>query len=102
MIHVVAIITAKPGQRAAVLSAFKAHMPTVRAELGCLEYVLAVDANASGLQTPLGKDSFVVVEKWANLGSLKAHARSTQMAAYFEAVKTSVMARAVHVLEEPV
>ena len=31
MIHVVAIITAKPGQRAAVLALFNANVPAVRA-----------------------------------------------------------------------
>lgn len=38
MIHVVAIITAKPGQREAVLEAFRANVPAVQAEAGCIEY----------------------------------------------------------------
>ncbi|MEK9776872.1 MAG: antibiotic biosynthesis monooxygenase, partial [Quisquiliibacterium sp.] len=35
MIHVLAIITAKPGQRAAILQAFRDNMPAVHAEQGC-------------------------------------------------------------------
>ena len=44
MIHVIAVLTAKPGQRAAVLDAFRANVPAVLAEAGCLEYAPVVDA----------------------------------------------------------
>jgi len=46
MIHVVAIITAKPGMRGQILEAFHANMPAVHAEAGCIEYGPAVDAKA--------------------------------------------------------
>ncbi len=46
MIHVVAIITAKPGMREAILKEFRANMPAVHAEKGCIEYGPAVDAEA--------------------------------------------------------
>ena len=36
MIHVLAIITAKPGMREAVLKEFRANMPAVHAEQGCV------------------------------------------------------------------
>ena len=42
MIHVVAIITAKPGQRAAVLEHFRANVPAVRAEALTLEQSAAL------------------------------------------------------------
>jgi quinol monooxygenase YgiN len=48
MIHVVAVITAHPGQRARVLEAFLANTAAVRAEDGCIEYTATVDAD--GLQ----------------------------------------------------
>ncbi|MBX9593618.1 MAG: antibiotic biosynthesis monooxygenase, partial [Roseomonas sp.] len=38
MIHVLAIITTKPGMRDAVLEAFRANRPAVHAEDGCIEY----------------------------------------------------------------
>ena len=37
MIHVLAVITAKPGLRAQGLEHFHANMPAVHAEAGCLE-----------------------------------------------------------------
>ncbi len=101
MIHVVAIITTKPGQRADVLTAFNANVAAVRAEAGCLEYVPVIDAADAGrMQTALGDDSFIVVEKWESLDALRAHARSPHMAAYGEAVKDMLATRAVHVLSE--
>ena len=82
MLHVVAIITAKPGQRDAVLEAFRANVPAVHAEDGCIEYGATVDADFGGIQTKFGPDTFVVVEKWASAEALKAHAASPHMAAY--------------------
>ena len=38
MIHVIAVITAKPGQRESILTHFRANVPAVRAEKGCIEY----------------------------------------------------------------
>ena len=38
MIHVLAIITAKPGMRGAILKEFHANIPAVHAENGCIEY----------------------------------------------------------------
>ena len=68
MIHVVAIITAKPGQRAAVLEAFAANRPAVLAEAGCIEYGAAVDVENMGTAA-YGPDTFVVIEKWESAGS---------------------------------
>jgi quinol monooxygenase YgiN len=99
MIHVIAIITTKPGQRAKVLEHFRANMPAVHAEKGCIEYVPTIDADNMGpIQTPCGADSFVVVEKWATLDDLKAHAVAPHMKAYGEKVKDMVTARVIHVL----
>jgi len=50
MIHVIAVITARPGKREAILQAFRANVPAVRAEKGCIEYGAAVDA-AYGAKT---------------------------------------------------
>ena len=101
MIHVVALITAKPGQRAAVLAAFKANVPAVHAEAGCIEYVPVIDVPDVGpMQAALGEDSFMVVEKWQTAEALRAHAASPHMAAYAAATKEMIAGRAVHVLEE--
>ena len=96
MIHVLAILTAKPGKRAAVLEAFQANVPAVHAEDGCIEYTAVVDVE--GADPAFGPDTFVVVEKWESMAALKAHAASAHMGAYGEKVKDLMAARAVHVL----
>ena len=81
MIHVLAIITTQPGQRDAVLTAFRANMAAVHAEDGCIEYGPATDTPGAGaIQTPLGPDSFAVIEKWASIDALRAHAAAPHMA----------------------
>ena len=98
-VHVVAVITAKSGQRDAVLEAFRANVPAVLAEDGCIEYAATVDADGVGpLQTRFGDDTFVVVEKWASLDALGAHARSAHMKAYAAKTRDMIAERAVHVL----
>jgi quinol monooxygenase YgiN len=99
MIHVVAIITAKPGMREAILKEFRANMPAVHAEQGCIEYGPAIDAEGVGkIQTPFGEDSFVVIEKWESLEALKAHGAAPHMAAYAARTKDMIASRVIHVL----
>ncbi|PWS37050.1 antibiotic biosynthesis monooxygenase [Falsiroseomonas bella] len=99
MIHVIAVITTKPGMREAVLREFRANMPAVHAEQGCIEYGPAVDAEGAGaIQTAFGADSFVVIEKWESLAALKAHAAAPHMAAYAARVKEMIASRVIHVL----
>ena len=99
MIHVVAIVTAKPGQRDAVLAAFRENMPLVQAEAGCVEYTPVVDTPEVGrIQTRLGDDSFAVLEKWESPQALAAHAAAPHMAAYGARVKDMLLSRVIHVL----
>ena len=83
MIHVVAIITAYPGQRSKVHEA-----PGLPASMATL-----------------GADTFVVIEKWADLAALQAHAVAAAVAvaphmkAYAAQVKALTAARVIHVLE---
>ncbi len=100
MIHVVAIITAKPGQREAILKEFRANMPAVHAEKGCIEYGPTVDAEGmGGFQAKFGPDTFVVIEKWASAEALKAHAAAPHMAAYAAKTKERIASRVIHVLQ---
>lgn len=99
MIHVLAVITSQPGQRATVLEAFRANMPAVHAEEGCIEYGPAVDAPGAGaIQTELGPDTFMVVEKWSTMATLAAHGASAHMKAYAAKTKPMVASRVIHVL----
>jgi quinol monooxygenase YgiN len=99
MVHVIAVITAKPGKRDAILKEFRANVPNVLAEKGCIEYGPAVDADpAPGFQAKLGPDTFMVVEKWETMDALKAHAAAPHMAAYAAKVKDLIAARTIHIL----
>jgi quinol monooxygenase YgiN len=99
MIHVVAILTAHPGQRAAVLAAFRENMPAVHAEAGCIAYQPVVDAEDIGpMQARIGEDSFMVIETWASAAALQSHAAAPHMAEYGRKTKGLLASRVIHVL----
>ena len=99
MIHVLAIITAKPGKRADVLAAFRDIVPRVRAEAGCIEYGAAVDAEGVGsFQARLGADTYAVVEKWASPAALAAHSAAPHMTEFRNRTKELIASRVIHVL----
>lgn len=97
MIHVVAIITAKPGMRDAILKEFRANMPAVHAEQGCIEYGPAIDTANSPAK--YGDDTFLVIEKWESPDHLKAHAASAHMAAYGAKTREMIASRVIHILQ---
>ena len=98
-VHVVAFITAKSGQRDQLLELFRANVPAVRAEDGCIEYQATVDTEGvGGFQSEVGPDTFVVVEQWASLEALKTHAAAPHMAAYAAKAKDLIAERVIHVL----
>jgi quinol monooxygenase YgiN len=98
-VHVIAVITTKPGQRAAVLAEFHANTPAVLAEDGCITYQATTDCeNAGPAQTPFGPDTIVIVEEWANLAALNAHAAAPHMKAYAAATRDMVADRKIHIL----
>jgi len=100
MIHVVAVITARPGERESVLGHFRALVPAVRAEKGCIEYGPCVDAQpAPPVQTAYGPDTFVVIEKWESPEALTAHSVAPHMAAYAAKTRDLVASRVIYVLE---
>jgi len=99
MIHVIAVITAKPGKRNDILQHARANLAAVRAEKGCIEYGPVLDAeNALPFQTKLGPDTFMVVEKWESMDALKAHAAAPHMAAYGAKTKKMIASRVIHIL----
>jgi len=99
VIHVIAIITAKPGKRSELLKAFSEIVPLVHAEKGCVEYQPVVDVgNAGDMQTPLGEDSYMVIEKWESMSDLKAHAVSSHMVDYGKSAGHMVADRTIHIL----
>jgi quinol monooxygenase YgiN len=84
--------------RDAILAAFHAKLPAVHAEQGCIEYGPATDAEGFGpLQTKLGPDIFVVIEKWDSTDALKAHALP-HMVAYGAKTREMIASWVIHVL----
>ena len=99
MVHVIAVITTAPDKRAEVLDLFNANVPAVLAEDGCIEYGAAIDTPDAGpFQTQYGTDTFVVIEKWASMGALMAHAAAPHMKAYGAATKDLLADRKIHIL----
>ncbi|MEO1264542.1 MAG: putative quinol monooxygenase [Pseudomonadota bacterium] len=96
-VHVMAVITCKPGKRADVLEAFKENMPAVHAEDGCIAYEPTTDHEMT--VSALGEDTFVVVERWASADHLKAHMEAPHMRAYARKVTPMLADRKVHVLD---
>jgi quinol monooxygenase YgiN len=100
MVHLLAFVTAQPGRREELLAAFRSIIPAVRAEDGCVEYQPVVDVEGfGGFQTPLGADTYAVVEKWASAEALRAHAAAPHMAAYAACTKELIASRVLHVLK---
>jgi|SRR5260221_14651255 quinol monooxygenase YgiN len=100
MIHVIATITAKPGQREAVLALFNKNRPAVLAEQGCISYEAVVDVpDVGAIQTPLGDDAFAVIERWESVEALKAHAASAHMAEYGRNTRPLLASRVINVLQ---
>ena len=68
---IVATNVAKPGQEELVEKTFKAAIPAVHAEPGCLLYALHRKAGTTG--------EFVMIEKWASREALDAHMKGAAM-----------------------
>ena len=90
MINVIASIHVKEGQVAAFLEIFKANIPTVLQEKGCLEYVPTVDVPTGLGPQELNPDRVTIVEKWGSLEDLLAHLVAPHMLIYQEKVKNIV------------
>ena len=99
MIHIVAIITAKHGKRDEILKNFKANVPAVHAEKGCIEYGATIDEpNGGGIHTRLGPETFVVIQKWESIETFKAHGSAPHSLAYDVKVRDVLTGRDIHVL----
>jgi quinol monooxygenase YgiN len=97
MIQIVAILTATPGQRDALLTRFKAVVPAVQAEDGCLEYQPFVDLDSS--PEKYGADSFVVIEKWRDQAAIDAHGKGAALLSFIADVKGILAKIHVHLLQ---
>ncbi len=100
MINVLASIKVKPEKIDEFVKIFKANVPAVLAEDGCIDYFPAMDEETGlGAQT---KDATVVtvIEKWESVDALKAHLDAPHMATYREDVKDMVEETIIKVLKQ--
>jgi quinol monooxygenase YgiN len=99
MIHVLATVKLAPGTREAFLKEFRALIPDVRAEKGCIEYGPTIDAETGiPTQNKIGADQVTVIEKWDSVEALKAHSIAPHMQAYRARVKDYVQGMELRVL----
>jgi len=100
MIHVIASIQVKEGQLNTFLEIFKANVPKVLEEKGCLAYAPTVDVPTGLPPQEVNPHGATIIEKWNSLEDLKAHLSSPHMLAYREKAKALVEKMSVKILKE--
>ena len=84
MIYVIASIRLKKGSYNQFIEIFKANIPAVLAEDGCLEYIPTVDIDANLKPQHMDGEVVTIVEKWQSVEALKAHLGTPHMVLYRE------------------
>lgn len=82
MIHVIASIHIRDGRVAEFLEIFKANIPQVLQEKGCVEYLPTMDFPTGLPPQELNGQVVTIIEKWQSLDDLRAHLSSPHMLAY--------------------
>ncbi len=100
MIHVIASVSVKPGKVSEFLEAFKANVPAVKNEEGCIDYAPTMDVETGLPPQVLDENMVTIIEKWSSVEALQAHLASPHMATYREKVKDIVLGLSLKVLEE--
>ncbi len=100
MISVIAAIEVAEGQRDAFLAIFKAMVPKVRAEEGCIEYGPWLDLPTNiDLQEPARENVVTVIEKWESVEALEAHLIAPHMLEFRKAVQDLVTGITLQILQ---
>lgn len=100
MICVVATIEVVPEAREEFLQLFKALVPNVLGEEGCVEYVPMIDLEmAIPSQGPPRENVVTVIEKWADLESLERHLMTPHMMEFRRRSKGLVATSTLQVFE---
>jgi quinol monooxygenase YgiN len=100
MINVIASIRVKNGKIPEFLSIFKANVPKVRAEKGCIEYLPTVDIDSKLPPQEFDQNVVTIIEKWESLDALRDHLKTPHMREYGSAVKNIVEGLSLKVLTE--
>jgi quinol monooxygenase YgiN len=87
MINVVATIRIKEGRRDEFIEKFKANVPNVLAEEGCIRYSPTVDVESGFPIQDKNPNSLTVIEQWETMEALQAHAVAPHMGDFRRATK---------------
>ena len=99
MIHVIASITVKASERDAFLEIFKANVPKVLKEEGCIEYSATVDFPTEVPIQEINENVVTVIEKWETFPHLQAHFTAPHMLEYKAKVEGMVEDVSLKILE---
>ena len=100
MINVIASIRVKAGRVSEFLEVFKANVPNVIREKGCIEYFPAVDIAADLPPQRVDENVVTIIERWESLEALRAHLITPHMLAHREKVKDMVEDTSLKVLKQ--
>lgn len=100
MIHVIASITIAEGEMETARSIYRAFVPEVEAERGCLLYCPTLDYQ-TGIVTQV-KDANVitVIEKWEDEASFVAHLSAPHVIAFRERMQKIMQGVSIKVLKD--
>ena len=100
MINVIASVHIKEGRLSEFIEIFKANIPKVLEEKGCVEYVPTIDVPTGLPPQELNNNVVTIIEKWGSLEDLQIHLTAPHMLAYREKVKNLVEKVSFKVLTE--
>ncbi len=100
MVYVVATIRTAEGKRDEFIEKFKANVPNVLAEQGCLSYSPTVDAESGFPIQEKAPDTVTVVEQWETMEALQAHARAPHTGEFRKATKGLSLGVTLKVLQD--
>lgn len=99
MIHVLASIELKEGFKAEFLDIFKANVPAVLAEEGCIAYAPCTDVDTGIPIQDQNENIITIVESWESLDHLKKHLTQPHMKDYAEKTAHMKVGTRLKVLE---
>lgn len=98
MIYVIASVKLKDGVHEKFLEIFKANIPAVLKEQGCIEYVPTIDVESGLPPQQLDSSVVTIVEKWESVEALHAHLAAPHMLDYREKTKDLVESVSLKIL----
>lgn len=100
MINVIATIEVNAGKAEEFLALFKANVPAVLAEEGCIEYYPTRHATTSIEAQDANPNKIVIIEKWESVTHLDAHLVAPHMVTFAEQVQDLVSNVTLNILEQ--